>query len=522
LAQDAELFACELTRRGSVMGALLGAAAPAPPQERTISSYVPHVDERLLDIFARAQNPEDPFELRNLWLGRVECEARGGDDRSKFAIGWRRSQVRRALDSHAVLSSRATTRFVKELFNSFFRDDLYGRFRTQAKVILSSGSVDEVAFGLPEPLKACVRFALARDWYGYSDSRGREVCREAIAAYENARIGAEPYSAANVAITMGGTFGVHAIADFLLAGRSQREPALCAIPNYPPCVEAVARHTPVTLVPLPCSNGVVTLAPLIEALKPETPLVLLQTVSNPTGGAIPEQELERLVSAASPRTMILLDECHECVGTFPIRTLLRASPNVIRVSSLSKSWSAPGLKAGWFLGDKAFVGDYYEYASTAYGGPPSFFFTLLEVLARMERWLVTGIEEVGEHELHEFEPHYGLTSDRLARAYSIYRGDRQDRDQALGGLRSAAVTQLATAGLNVMIPHYSINAMVSFPGWEDSYVCFRDILRETGVSVLPGILTFGFAGPVTRVTTARGSTELQEGMRRLAGRSRLL
>jgi aspartate/methionine/tyrosine aminotransferase len=387
--------------------------------------------------------------------------------------------------------------------------------RSQAEVILSSGSADEAVFGLPEPLKACIAFAMSRDWYGYSDSRGRLACREAVAAYENARISGQRYTAANVAITLGGTSSVHAIADLLLrSGRSQ-EPALCAIPNYPPLVEAIASRGPTRLVPLVCTDGVVKLGPLLAALRPTTPLVLLQTVANPTGGVVDEADLEVLIRTAPPSATILLDECHEFIGTFDRRSPMRARANVIRVSSLSKSWSAPGLKVGWLLGDEAFVADYYEYASTAYGGPPSFFFTLVEVLARMERWLIEGIEIPRIRELKEFEPHYGLTEAALASAYSVYCADRMQRERDLIDLRSAVLGQLAQAGLEVMIPRASINMTVSFSSWKDSYVCFRDILRETGVSLLPSVLTFGFAGPNMRLTTARSWTQLQEGIRRL-------
>lgn len=67
--------------------------------------------------------------------------------------------------------------------------------------------------------------------------------------------------------------------------------------------------------------------------------------------------------------MILLDECHEWLGPKQVFSKVRAASNVIRVSSLSKNWSAPGVKAGWIMADAAFIASYYEYASTSFGGP---------------------------------------------------------------------------------------------------------------------------------------------------------
>lgn len=366
--------------------------------------FVPGVDERTLEVYARASNPHDPMELRDLWLGRVEHELGSGGHRRELADRWRATRTRRQVDPEEVLGSRATARFVKELFNWFFRDDLYGELRPEAQIILSGGAVDEQAWGLPDPLKQCIHFALDKDWYGYSDPRGRVPVREAVASYENARIADAPYDERNVALTMGGTFAINTLADFILLDGPRRDaPALCGIPNYPPLVEAIARRGPVRLVGMPSRSGFVSVDALIGALTPGTPLVMLQIAANPTGAALAEDDLERLIRAAAPSTIVLLDECHDWLGPTQRCSRLRAASNVVRVSSLSKTWSAPGLKAGWLLADSRFIDAYYEYASTSFGGPPSFLYTMVEVLARMERWLLDGLTVPGAAELAEFE-----------------------------------------------------------------------------------------------------------------------
>ncbi|MEO3871124.1 pyridoxal phosphate-dependent aminotransferase [Nonomuraea sp. B12E4] len=500
------------------------ACPPAPPAPAPAAAgpdgfaggFVPTVDERMLDVYSRARDPEDPLELRDLWLGRVECELGARGHRPALARMWRTAAPLRRVEPADVLGSRATVRFVKELFNWFFRDDLYGDLRPLATHILSGGSIDEQAWGLPQTLKDCLRHALDLDWYGYSDSRGRRPVREAVAAYENARMEAAAYGPENVAITLGGTFAVSSLADFILHGApATGSPALCAIPNYPPLVETVARRSQVRLVPLPSRAGQTSLQPLIDALSPDTPMVLLQTVGNPTGAAVVEAELAKLVRAASPSTMIVLDECHEWLGPLEPCSADRAASNVIRVSSLSKTWSAPGMKVGWLLADGRFVADYYEYASTTFGGPPSFFYTLVEVLARMERWLLTGLEEPAAAELAEFEPDYGLRLDTLSAAYRSYRAERLSRDSGLRTLRAVASRGLAQVPVRVLEPHYSINTMVEFTGWDDSYRCFRDLLHDCGVSVFPGILTFCFAGGIARITSSRREQDLLAALDRL-------
>lgn len=498
-----------------------GSAVDSPAVRSPVTGLgVSKPGERILEVFARAKRPDDPLELRDLYLGQVDNELGPGDRASLRAERWRESRRRRDVQPSDVLTSRAAVRFVKELFNAFFRDDLYGRLRSPDHLILSSGSVEETLFGLPEVAKDCVRFALDRDWYGYSDSRGRGPARAAVAELENHRLGAAVYSERNVALTMGGTFAIAGIADFLALETRPAAPALCALPNYAPLVESVARRMDVELVPLACGPSGTDLDPLLAALRPSTPLILLQTVTNPTGTAISEAALERVVAAASPSTTIVLDECHECLGPHASLGPARAAANVVRISSMSKNWAVPGMKIGWLVADAAFVDGYYEYASTTFGGPPSFFYTLVEVLARFERWLLDGVERAAPGHLNEFERSYGWTAQRLDQAYGQYAQARRTRERALIELREATVAHLLAGGLPVLPPTHSINLATAVPGIADSYVAFRRVLDATGVAVFPGILTFCLGDPVVRLTTSRAPAEVGEATERLAAFAR--
>ncbi|WNV84988.1 pyridoxal phosphate-dependent aminotransferase [Umezawaea sp. Da 62-37] len=478
------------------------AAAPAPSGGHDLD---PAVGDRLIDLYSRVSDPTDPLALRDLFLSRVEAEVVGG--RREVADLWRSSRPRRTVTGDEVLGSRATVRFVKELFNSYFRDDLYGRLRSDRHLILSSGSVDETCFGLPATLRSCLSYAVDRDWYGYSDSRGRRATREAIAEFENATVAGSPYDVGNVCLTLGGTFGVSAVADFVLGSSTahrpeEAAPALCGLPNYPPLMEAVAKRSSVRLVPLVCASGNGTsLRPLIEQLTPATPLVLLQTVTNPTGTAVAEDELERLIRAAGPHTTIVLDEAHECLGPLR-RSALRADPRVVRVVSLSKSLSTPGLKLGWLVAGREFVDEFYEYASTSYGGPASVFYLLIEVMARMERWRVEGLVGIGRVELAEFERTYGLTTESLGRAHRSYLSDRERRDRALVVQRDRAADTLLSMGFDVVRPTHSINIAVRPHGCDDGYLWFREALADARVAVYPAILNGCLNGGWVRVSTA--------------------
>lgn len=490
----------------------LGASVAAGPAREGV--VLPDVGARLIDVYARAQNPDDPFELCDLFIGRAEAELPGSTPWPHLVERWQSSRALRQVSQDDVLRGAATPRFVKELFNFYFRDALYGQLRDERTLIMSSGAADEALFGLPPALRDCVVFALDQGWYGYSDSRGRVPTREAVAQYETARSPHSLYTADNITISMGGTFAMNSIADFVLRGNPTGE-SLCLLPNYPPLVEAVARHSRVRLVPGASGGGRTDLEPLIQALAPDTPLVMLQTVTNPTGCAVDEEQLERLIKTADPRTVIVLDEAHECSGPEFPRTPARSAPNVVRLVSLSKSLRVPGLKVGWVVASPEFVAEYYEYASTSYGGPPSVFALLVEAAARFERWILEGVESPTAAHLQEFESHCGLALDSLARAYRDYVTQRDTQERAIEASRRWFEHALVEMGWQTVTPQYSSNICALPPAAGDSYRDFRRILSAAGVSVYPGVLNFLLDEAGVRFTAAQQPSKLLEVRTRL-------
>lgn len=475
--------------------------------------YLPMVDTLLIDVFERVSDPRDPVALRDLFLSYVEATTSGGDP--FVARNWHQSKRLRNFSSEEILNSSATITFVKELFNSFFRDDLYGNRRNDETVILSSGAVCEEAFGLTSVGKAAVSYALAKDWYGYSDSNGLESAREAIAAYENCRISGGRYSEKNVAITMGATQAVSNMAEMFLHARpTGGPPSLVAIPNYPPLVRSISRYGPVRLVPLEVVDGVYSADPLLELLTHETPLVFLQTVANPTGARICENSLQKLIEAAAPSTVIILDECHEFLGAEYLRCTARTRSNVVRVMSLSKSWSVPGMKIGWITADVDIIQAHYERASTGYGGPPSLFYTLIEVISRFDRWRIEGRTGLGPSERAEFSSQYDLTASALERAYRVYLCDHENRVRRLSEYRGMMLNGLRASGFDVLAPAYSINALVFPEGNFDSYSAYREIIDLTNVSTYPSILNFCFGSGGVRITLSRRWADLESGLNR--------
>lgn len=388
---------------------------------------------------------------------------------------------------------------VKELFNVYFRDHLYGKYRSDDNIILSSGSVDHDIFNMPEALKFFIKYALDRNWYGYSDSRGRLQTRAAIALYENIFFDNDPYTSENICITMGATAAISDLVEYISKNRvkkfGQKTNAICAIPNYPPLVKSMTQHFDVELVEL---NGYhednISLQPVIKRITPETPVVLIQTVINPSGKKVSEDSLAELIEKTPENTLIILDECHECFGE-KVFGKLRTRKNVIRINSLSKEFFAPGIKLGWFIADKDFINDYYEHASSSYGSPASVFYLLVEGLAIFDMHRQKGISL--DKELFS---EYDISNEKLDELYLDYVQQTNKNRQTIVDNRIYVIKKLKSAGFEVVEPSHSLNILFNIPGTKDSYDVFLKLLLNTKVSVYPGVLSFIFSKPYVRIS----------------------
>ena len=425
--------------------------------------------------------------------------------------GWPTTQAT-TVDVLSEVPSRVLSRFTKLLFNHYFQYDLYGPDRERNFLVLSSGSMHEPTFGLTPSLKRCLGIALRRDWYGYSDSRGRVNARQAVARLENQRLGVTAYDEDCVAVTMGGTFAVSCLVDYL-ATTLPPGSAVCAVPNYPPLVESVAQRMPLRLVNTPTDREHTSVARICDALSDDTRLVLLQSVTNPTGLPVSETELEQVIAATGPQTYLILDEAHECFGAPRPLSPLRAHPRVIRVTSLSKQLSIPGMKVGWMLGTRDFVDGFYEYASTTYGGPASFFYSLVDVYATFERLALSGVDDIRDDELRGIEQRYDMAAATAQRWYARYRTERNTRIGRFLAQRSYAVEALRAAGYRVVTPRYSVNCTVEVDS-ASSYRFFRRAL-DVGVSVYPNVLAFDLSDRGVRLTVGRDFAELRQALSRL-------
>ena len=93
---------------------------------------------------------------------------------------------------------------------------------------------------------------------------------------------------------------------------------------------------------------------LAAAITPDTRMVLLATPNNPTGTALRTTELRDLLTAISPRTVVVIDEAYRefldpAFGD-PVVELVPDFPNVVVTRTFSKAHGLAGIRVGYAIG----------------------------------------------------------------------------------------------------------------------------------------------------------------------------
>ncbi|HEX8671072.1 MAG TPA: pyridoxal phosphate-dependent aminotransferase [Longimicrobium sp.] len=188
----------------------------------------------------------------------------------------------------------------------------------------------------------------------YSPNGGFTELREAIALHHGF---SERTSAANVCTTVGSEEALFlAIKTTLDPARDEVlivEPCYLAYPKL--CILEGIRYRTVALSP---EDGFAPrAAPLLEALGPDTRMVILNSPCNPTARVWPQTELRALAEGLSarpgPPVYVLVDEVYRELyyGQEPPASMATLYPHALTVGSLSKSNALTGMRSGWLIAD---------------------------------------------------------------------------------------------------------------------------------------------------------------------------
>jgi len=204
----------------------------------------------------------------------------------------------------------------------------------------------------PAPFEAAT--ARVRDeGLPYTPNAGTPELRSAIARYLAVPGMAD---AANVCVTIGSEEALYlAIKAVLDPARDEvliPEPCYLAYPKL--CALEGVRHR---AVGFHADDGFRPRADVVlDALRPETRMIIVNTPANPTGRVWPEAELralaEGLAARPGPPVYVLSDEVYRELYYTPERpvSLAEIHPHSLVAGSLSKSNALTGLRLGWLAG----------------------------------------------------------------------------------------------------------------------------------------------------------------------------
>jgi len=207
----------------------------------------------------------------------------------------------------------------------------------------------------------------------YTPAAGRSPLRAAIARAHQQRTG-QVVSGAN-AIFLSGAQNALFTASLCVAGPGDEVLALEPLyPSYP----ATIRASGATLVRVPArpQRGFrIDIAALRAAITPRTRAFFFATPNNPSGVILNEQELFAIGELAQAHDLWLVaDEVYAGLapgGRVP-GLAARLPERVVTVSSLSKSHSMPGWRAGWLVGPEPLVKHAENLAMCMLFGLPGF------------------------------------------------------------------------------------------------------------------------------------------------------
>ena len=332
-------------------------------------------------------------------------------------------------------------------------------------------------------------FQAATDWvreHGcpYTPNAGWNELREVIAAYAPLVGGA---GARSVCVTVGSEEALYlAVKTALDPARDEVlvvEPAYLAYAKI--CMLEGVRHR---MVPLSAEDSFAPRAEVVlEALGPDTRMVVLNTPGNPTGRIWPEAELRRLAEGLAarpgPPVYVLSDEVYrELYYTAePPASIARFHPHSLVAGSLSKSSAMTGLRLGWLVGPEEVISaavKVHQFVNTAAS-------TFAQLVA-LELFRTPGA---------------------LAAHRPVYQAVRE-------GMLSAAERH----GVPLLAPEGTFYALVRLPPSlaGDSLGAVGRLLEEKRVVTVPGLAFGESAEGWIRLSWVAEEEALEEALRRIA------
>ena len=151
--------------------------------------------------------------------------------------------------------------------------------------------------------------------------------------------------AANLMITNGSDQGIDLT---IRAVCSPGDQAIIPAPSFA-IYRQFAEVEDVTVIePLYTKEGGFPTSDVLGLIGPKTKLIVIPNPNNPSGTAVPRQEIEQILQAA-PQAAVLLDECYfEYLGQ-SVADLCSHYDNLVVARTFSKTWGLASLRLGFLV-----------------------------------------------------------------------------------------------------------------------------------------------------------------------------
>ena len=230
--------------------------------------------------------------------------------------------------------------------------------------------------------------------------------------------------------------------------------AVAVTPTYQSLHSLPASFGSVTRVSLDPPTWELDVDAVVDAVRPETSVVVLNEPNNPTGRYHDEATLRAVYDAAADADAHLLcDEVYRGLAADPLPPAASLGPRGVSTSSLSKAHGLAGLRFGWLAGDEAVVERARRWKDYVTISPPLF----------------------GQHVARQVLE----DADREAAVL------RESRELAATN-RELVAAFVSDHGLDWHDP-VGVNGFVTVPdGFESGEAFCRAVVEEAGVVLAPG------------------------------------
>ena len=220
----------------------------------------------------------------------------------------------------------------------------------QGKEIINLG-IGQPDFLTPEHIVEAGIKALRDGHHGYTQASGIPKLREAVCTDIYKRHNVE-ISPENILIVPGGK--VIIFFSSMLLGDHNRE-ILYPNPGFP-IYESAIRFSGAKPVPYRLSEEIgfsFSADDILSKINEKTSLIIINSPSNPTGGVIPKNEIDKLIEGLEkfPNTMLMSDEIYDqfCFGKINFTSILKY-PSIRDRLIILNGWSKTYAMTGWRLG----------------------------------------------------------------------------------------------------------------------------------------------------------------------------